>query len=98
MKATLRPTDLLARLGGEEFAVLFPATDIEEAAQATERLQKELARSNFAFEGRPAPLAFSAGVANWRNAEVLEELIRRADAALYSAKRAGKNRVSRAQE
>jgi diguanylate cyclase len=98
MKATLRPTDLLARLGGEEFAVLFPATDIEEAAQATERLQKELARSNFAFEGKPAPLAFSAGVANWRNAEVLEELIRRADAALYSAKRAGKNRVSRAQE
>jgi PleD family two-component response regulator len=43
-------------------------------------------------------LAFSAGVANWRNAEVLEELLRRADAALYEAKRAGKNRVSRAQE
>jgi diguanylate cyclase len=98
MKATMRPTDLLARLGGEEFAVLFPATEIVEAAQATERLQKELARSNFTFEGKSTPLAFSAGVANWRNAEVLEELLRRADAALYEAKRAGKNRVSRAQE
>jgi len=94
----LRPTDLLARLGGEEFAVLFPATELEEAAQATERLQKELVRSKFVFEGQRASLAFSAGVATWHRAEVLEELIRRADAALYAAKRAGKNRVSKAQE
>ena len=98
MKATLRPTDLLARLGGEEFAVLFPATEIVEAAQATERLQKELARSSFTFEGKSAPLAFSAGVASWRDAEGLEEFLRRADAALYEAKRAGKNRVSKAQD
>jgi diguanylate cyclase len=98
MRATLRPTDLLARLGGEEFAVLFPATELDEAAQATERLQKELVRSNFAFEGQRAAVSFSAGVASWRRAEVLEELIRRADAALYAAKRAGKNRVSKAQE
>jgi diguanylate cyclase len=98
IKATLRPTDLLARLGGEEFALLFPATDVDEATSATSRLQKELARSNFAFEGQPAGLAFSAGVASWRRPESLEELIRRADAALYSAKRAGKNRVSKAQD
>ena len=98
MKATLRPTDLLARLGGEEFAVLFPATDADEATAATERLQRELARSNFTFEGQRALLAFSAGVATWHRAETLEELIRRADAALYAAKRAGKNRVSKAQE
>src|SRR5262252_3932910 len=98
MKASLRPTDLLARLGGEEFAVLFPATDAEEATSATERLQRELARSNFSFEGQRAQLAFSAGVATWRRAETLEELMRRADDALYAAKRAGKNRVSKAQE
>jgi diguanylate cyclase len=98
MKATLRPTDLLARMGGEEFAILFPATEVEEAAQATERLQKELARAAFLFEGKTCVLAFSAGVANWRRAESLEEFMRRADEALYSAKRAGKNRVSRAQD
>jgi diguanylate cyclase len=98
MKAALRPTDLLARLGGEEFTVLFPATELDEAALATERLQRELARSNFLFEGQPVSLAFSAGVAVWRLAESLEELIRRADTALYEAKRAGKNRVYRAQE
>jgi diguanylate cyclase len=98
MNTTLRPTDLLARLGGEEFAILLPATENEEAIQVAERLQKELARSAFAFEGKSALLAFSAGVALWRQLESLEELIRRADEALYSAKRAGKNRVSRAQE
>ncbi|HTT10207.1 MAG TPA: GGDEF domain-containing protein [Burkholderiaceae bacterium] len=98
MKATLRPTDLLARLGGEEFAVLFPATEIDEAAGALERLQRELARSDFAFEGQKALLAFSAGVAVWRRLESLEELMRRADTALYAAKRAGKNRVSKAQD
>ena len=98
MKATLRPTDLLARLGGEEFAVLFPATELDEAAGAVERLQKELARSDFAFEGQHALLAFSAGVAVWRRLESLEELMRRADAALYAAKHAGKNRVLKEQE
>lgn len=98
MKATLRPTDLLARLGGEEFAILLPATEPAEAIQAVERLQKELVRSAFAFEGKTTTLAFSAGVALWRRSEPLEEIIRRADDALYGAKRAGKNRVLQAQE
>jgi len=98
MKATLRPTDLLARLGGEEFAVLLPATEVDEAVLVAERLQKELVRSAFTFEGKTTTLAFSAGVALWRQAELLEDLIRRADEALYAAKRAGKNRVWRAQE
>jgi diguanylate cyclase len=98
MKATLRPTDLLARLGGEEFAILFPATDIEEAVQVAERLQRELVRNAFVFEDKATALAFSAGVALWRAAEGLEDLIQRADEALYRAKRAGKNRVLRAQD
>jgi diguanylate cyclase len=98
MKATLRPTDLLARMGGEEFGILLPATDLDEAVMVAERLQRELVRNAFVFEGKATALAFSAGVAMWRRAEPLEELIRRADEALYSAKRAGKNRVLRAQE
>ncbi len=98
MKATLRPTDLLARMGGEEFGVLLPATEAEEAVSVTERLQKELTRSAFVFEGKATTLMFSAGIALWRQTEALEELIRRADEALYAAKRAGKNRVTKAQE
>jgi diguanylate cyclase len=93
MQATLRPTDLVARLGGEEFAVLLPATAADEAGQAIERVRDELARSPFVFDGRRATLTFSAGVAAWRTHEPLEDLLRRADRALYDAKRAGKNRV-----
>ncbi len=96
MQATVRPTDFIARLGGEEFALLLPATDVAEAAAAAERLQRELAKRGFQFEQRPWTLAFSAGAVRWRNGESLEEMIRRADAALYEAKRAGKNRVVRA--
>ncbi|GAB4477814.1 MAG: hypothetical protein OHK0044_24390 [Burkholderiaceae bacterium] len=96
MQATVRPTDFIARLGGEEFALLLPATEVAEAAAAAERLQRELAKRGFQFEGRPWPLTFSAGAVQWRIGESLEELIRRADRALYEAKRAGKNRVVRA--
>jgi diguanylate cyclase len=96
MQATVRPTDFIARLGGEEFALLLPATEVAEAAATAERLQRELAKRGFQFEGRPWTLTFSAGAVQWRNGESLEEMIRRADAALYEAKRTGKNRVVRA--
>jgi diguanylate cyclase len=96
MQATVRPTDFIARLGGEEFALLLPATEVAEAAAAAERLQRELAKRGFQFEGRTWPLTFSAGAVQWRTGESLEEMIRRADHALYEAKRAGKNRVVRA--
>jgi diguanylate cyclase len=96
MQATVRPTDFIARLGGEEFGLLLPATDVGEAAAAAERLQRELAKRGFQFEGRPWTLAFSAGAVQWRTGESLEEMIHRADRALYEAKRAGKNRVVRA--
>ncbi len=93
VQAALRSTEQTARTGGEEFAVLFPATALAEAFAAVERLQRELARRPFQYEGRTRPLTFSAGTAQWRAGESLESLMKRADRALYSAKRQGKNRV-----
>jgi len=93
--ATMRPTDLTARSGGEEFAVLFPACSVKDGAEAVERLQRELARRPFQFEKERLVLTFSAGVAEWRPGETLEQVMQRADASLYAAKRAGKNRVLR---
>jgi diguanylate cyclase len=93
MQATLRPTDLVARLGGEEFAVLFPATDLEDTFNAGVRLQRELARRPFSFEAQQVSVAFSGGAAMWREQDTLEQLIKRADELMYQAKRAGKNRV-----
>ena len=97
MQTALRPTDVVARIGGEEFAMLFSAADIEDATQATERVQHELARRQFTHDGKPYALTFSGGTAQWKPGEVLEGLMGRADEAMYRAKRAGKNRVLRAE-
>jgi len=97
LHATLRPTDVLVRLGGEEFGVLLPSTSLADAKAVGERLRRELARRAFQFEGKPCPLAFSGGLAQWRGGESLEQWLERADAAMYRAKRAGKDRIEEAQ-
>jgi diguanylate cyclase len=94
--ATLRPTDLTARSGGEEFCVLFPACSVQEGIEAVERLQRELTRRPFQIEQERLILTFSAGVAQWREGEKLEELMGRSDIGLYEAKNAGKNCVLKA--
>ncbi len=96
LHATLRPTDVLVRLGGEEFGVLLPSTTLADAKTVAERLQRELARRPFEIDGRPCKLTFSGGLAAWRSGEALECWLERADAAMYGAKRAGKNRIEEA--
>lgn len=96
MRASLRPTDAVARIGGEEFAVLLSTTGLDAAVAVTERLQAEVARCAFLHDGKPNHLTFSAGAALWKPGETLESILQRADAAMYRAKRAGKNRVLRA--
>jgi diguanylate cyclase (GGDEF)-like protein len=80
---TLRVTDTIARYGGEEFIVLLPDADIDKAVSA---LQRTLAAT-------PLGQTFSAGVATWDGTETSDELTARADAALYAAKAAGRNRI-----
>jgi diguanylate cyclase len=96
LRAGVRATDVIARMGGEEFALLLPATDPPEALELASRLLRACADTPFEYEGAKVPLRCSAGVAGWRITETLAELTKRADAALYEAKREGKNRVSSA--
>ncbi len=93
VKATLRSMDVIARYGGEEFLILFPETTVEAAATSMTRLQRELTRHFFMHENEKVLITFSAGVALRKAGESQESLLKRADEAMYKAKRTGKNRV-----
>jgi len=89
----LRPQDTLARYGGEEFVIAMPDTQLEQGIEAMTRLQRELTRRFFLADGEKIVITFSAGVAQLASDESAEDAIKRADQAMYLAKRAGRNRV-----
>jgi diguanylate cyclase (GGDEF)-like protein len=82
-QSLLRSSDLLARYGGEEFAVLLPSSTLGQAVEIVDRLRVET----------PLAQTFSAGVALWHGDETSDQLVARADKALYKAKQAGRNQV-----
>jgi diguanylate cyclase (GGDEF)-like protein len=88
--ATLRESDLIARWGGEEFLALLPDTP---AAQGVVIIQRLLKRMNTMPHAMGTKLTFSAGVTESRQSDTVEEVIARADAAMYEAKHAGRNTV-----
>jgi len=92
-RENLRPTDHVARFGGEEFVVLLPGSSCDEGQQLLTRLQRQLSASLFMHEGREVFVTFSAGVTALRHDESLDIALERADRALYEAKRTGKNRT-----
>ena len=89
----LRPQDTLARYGGEEFVVLMPDTTLDPGIEAMTRLQRELSKRIFLEGEAKILITFSAGVAELATQETGMEAIKRADQAMFLAKRAGKNRV-----
>jgi len=97
LAASLRETDLVARLGGEEFVALLPDSDKDAGLLAAERVRKALEATLVAAEGLSEPVRFTAslGMALARpEGDTLDALLERADKALYSAKRGGRNRVA----
>lgn len=92
-KDMLRPTDTVARYGGEEFVLLLPETSIKEAVAVLQRLQRELTKRFFMHNNDKLLITFSAGVTLVNHTEPQQEVLTRADQAMYQAKRLGKNRV-----
>jgi diguanylate cyclase (GGDEF)-like protein len=95
--AVLRPNDIFARLGGEEFVVLLPSTDGEGAIHTAERLRAALAAMTIQTDHRTISITASFGCAQMQpQASNLAALLAEADRSLYQAKRSGRNRVEAA--
>ncbi len=90
----LREVDVVGRVGGEEFAILLPETELEGAVEVAERLREAVGRAEVPRdEGLPIRITASIGVATLSGTANLDTLMRQADAALYDAKHRGRNRV-----
>ena len=93
LKHRLGDRHLLARLGGEEFGVIFAGLALEEALDCCERLRTELAAQPIDADGEPLTITVSAGLATISERETFDNYLNAADQFLYMAKHAGRNRV-----
>jgi diguanylate cyclase (GGDEF)-like protein/PAS domain S-box-containing protein len=93
LRQLLRVEDLVGRLGGEEFGVLLPETDIERAAVVAERIREQIASLNIMNDEQRIALTVSIGLTEYQRSDAgIDALLLRADQALYEAKRGGRNR------
>src|SRR5438045_2635074 len=101
LMANARDTDIVSRYGGEEFAIIFPDTPLASARDAARRMLELVARREFPMPqiGRTLRVTVSIGVAVYpHDGTTSTDLVARADAALYFAKKNGKNQVAMAGE
>jgi diguanylate cyclase (GGDEF)-like protein len=89
----LRRPDTLGRIGGEEFAVCMPKVDLHSAKWVAERLRRAVAAEPIATPSGPLPVTVSVGVTPFRPGDSVASMMKRADTAMYAAKRSGRDRV-----
>jgi diguanylate cyclase (GGDEF)-like protein len=94
LRTHFRPDDLIARYGGDEFAVLLPDIAMQEAVGIGERVRTAIATSSTSPDSSDPPITISVGIAEMTPQDTLETLLNNADAALYRAKLKGRNCVS----
>lgn len=93
MRDAVRTDDYIARWGGEEFILLFSDTDLEGGRIIAEKIRRLAAERSWEFEGQPISVTFSIGVCASDGSGDMNDLLRRADEALYEGKTAGRNTV-----
>ena len=93
LRATSRDIDMPVRLGGEEFTVLLPATEVFPACSVADRIRQTLEKSEITADGKTLSVTASFGVAQSMPGEQADSILRRADEALYEAKENGRNNV-----
>jgi diguanylate cyclase (GGDEF)-like protein len=95
MRSAVRQMDSAFRFGGEEFIVLLPETTSQEAMVPAERFRRLIADSRFPIppDGQYVSVTVSIGIAEYRDGDTIDDVIRHADLAMYAAKNGGRNRV-----
>lgn len=95
LNSNLRPSDISSRFGGEEFCLLLPETDMEEALHVAERLRMSICSEPFAYEDKKIELTCSFGIAARKEGETdFSAVLSRADGALYKSKNKGRNTIN----
>ncbi|MGD8591128.1 MAG: sensor domain-containing diguanylate cyclase [Chromatiales bacterium] len=94
VRSHLRLSDLFARLGGEEFALLLPETDPQMAVRLTQRILDNVVKTPVTFQGKQISVSFSAGIAEYLPDVTLDMLLAMADSSLYKSKETGRARVT----
>ena len=89
----LRSEDTLGRLGGEEFAVILPETDVEGARLVAERIRERISDIRIVTSQKPCTFTASLGLTEFRENDEIADMLKRSDEALYEAKEAGRDRV-----
>ncbi|MEM6484753.1 MAG: diguanylate cyclase [Pseudomonadota bacterium] len=89
----VREADGVYRVGGEEFALLLPTTELDKAKTLVEALRQAVEHSEFHYDSKPVSITLSAGLTNVLQADTAVTLFDRADDALYRAKESGRNRI-----
>jgi len=85
--------DSVGRYGGEEFAVILPGSDIDQARRMMETLRSRFAKVRHTANGKTFNASFSCGIACYPDYKSMDDLIEHADTALYQAKKTGRNKV-----
>jgi len=93
LRERLRDSDIIGRLGGEEFVISLIGCDLNSALKIAEELRKKIEKSNLKIKKERIKLTASFGVVTYTNEKTLYDLINKADKAMYKAKKEGKNRV-----
>ncbi len=90
----IRKVDMFARYGGEEFVLLMPDTELEPALALNDKLRIMLSEADFHYDGDKCVITSSVGIAAFNDGETIEEVMKRADIALYQSKDGGRNRCT----
>jgi diguanylate cyclase (GGDEF)-like protein len=93
IKRNLRRSDYVFRIGGEEFLILLPNTELKDAVEIIERIRKDLEETPLHYDGKEIKLTASFGLAEVDKNKYINEIIKEADKKLYKAKELGRNKV-----